>query len=240
MPKRKLFRKSGTVLLKLKTHSPNNLFMQNYLTQFLHDLKGAQNNKPVKPNYKVLYPDHPANDPEYEGHLDYIMEWEMGPQYDADDLFGISVDAFPPAERLTESQQQSLVEAILELWQAFNIVADYPDEVPVTALYNALVNRWKGEPFQYISEGTLHLEFCHYEPEECPWGLEYCTCKELHAKWENGDPYKMTPEEEAHWEKGLQPGGGWINPDLLDDDGNFDPNKLLSLDEDDNPNSLPF
>jgi hypothetical protein len=56
---------------------------------------------------------------------------------------------------------------------------------------------------------------------------------------EKSDEYKMTPEEEAEWKKGLQPGGGWTNPKLLDENGNFDPSKLDDFLKDDNT-PLPF
>ena len=49
----------------------------------------------------------------------------------------------------------------------------------------------------------------------------------------------MTPEEEAWWEKGKQPGGGWVNPDYLDENGNFDSSKLGDMFPDDDED-LPF
>jgi hypothetical protein len=95
------------------------------------------------------------------------------------DLFGIDGHVFPSAEQLNEEQQKDIIDAILDLWLSFNIAADFPAVVPVTTLYNVLVNRWKGKPVNYMSVGTLHLEFCHYDPTECPWGMEYCQCKDL-------------------------------------------------------------
>ncbi|GEM_PF-430356 len=214
--------------------------MQSYITQLLHDLKAAQNNLPPPKDYALLYPNHPAAHPKYEGDLDYIIEWEMGDAQPMEELFGISPNALPPVEQLTNEQAESLCHAILELWQAFNILADFPDDVPAKLLYRAFRNYWIEHPVSYTSTGRLHLEFCHYIPEQCPWGLEYCTCKDLIAEREKYS-VQMTPEQEEHWKKGLQPNGAWINPDLLDENGNFDPNKLQSFgDDDDEPDSLPF
>lgn len=36
--------------------------MKNYIEQLLTDMKKAEQNLPSRPNYKVLYPDHPAHD----------------------------------------------------------------------------------------------------------------------------------------------------------------------------------
>lgn len=41
------------------------------------------------------------------------------------------------------------------------------------------MNYWKTETIQYISEGTLHVEFCDYDENNCPWGYEFCTCKDF-------------------------------------------------------------
>jgi hypothetical protein len=154
--------------------------MQKYITQLLTDLKAAQKDKPEKVDYKLLHPDHPAASPEYKGYLDYIIEWETAPEWKMDDLFGIKGDAFPPLEKLNDEQINQLVDGILELWASFNIDAVILDDrISARMIYPVLVNHWKTETIQYISEGTLHLEFCHYVEESCPWGSEYCTCKEL-------------------------------------------------------------
>jgi hypothetical protein len=154
--------------------------MQTYITQLLSDLKEAQNNRPEKVDYSALYPNHPAASPEYDGVLDHIIEWETAPEWKMDDLFEINSAVFPPVERLNEAQTALLVGGILELWASFNICADIlNDKIPVKTIYKVLVNYWKTEMVQYISEGTLHLEFCHYDENDCPWGYEFCSCKDF-------------------------------------------------------------
>lgn len=211
--------------------------MQSYLNQLLEDLANAKSKVPPPKDYALLYPEHPAADPQYDGELDYIIAWEMGEEYQMSELFEIESSAFPPAEQLTAEQAEALCEAILDLWAAFNIHADFPENIPPKLLYKALRNKWEGEPIGYVPEGTMHLEFCHYEPEECPWGMELCACKDLVEEWKN-NPVQLTPEQEAHWQKGNKANGAWINPDLLDENGNFDPSKLTNIDDDDTP--LPF
>lgn len=84
--------------------------MQTYITQLLADLKAAQNNTPAKVGYKLLYPDHPANDPIYGGVMDYMVKWERVPEWTFDKLFGISHEAFPPVEQLSQEQITLLVD----------------------------------------------------------------------------------------------------------------------------------
>jgi hypothetical protein len=162
--------------------------MEKYITQLLSDLKTAQSNQPEKVDYKLLYPDHPAAHPEYNDALGHIIEWENAPDQKMDDLFGIKSDAFPPVEKLTRTQIKALIENILELWGSFNIAADL-NEAPVELVYKILINYWKTETVQYISEGTMHLEFCHYDVNDCQWGSEYCSCKEFE---QDDDDFEMS------------------------------------------------
>jgi hypothetical protein len=200
--------------------------MQAYLTQLLADLKAAESReRPTKPDYKILYPDHPAADPQYEGALDHIIEWEMGIGYGAERLFGIPKIAFPPAEKLDKTQIADLCDAILGLWTAYRILLTYPKEGNKTVLYTYLVQEWGEGNFPLMPEnGICGKETCDYNPEGCIWG-EQCTCKDFEA-WVMPE---QTPEEKAHWEKGRQAGGGWVNPDFLDENGNFDSSKLDNM-----------
>ena len=214
--------------------------MQKYINQLVADLKAAKNNIPEKPNVRVLYPDHPALD----YGLDYIAEWECAPEGSMNNLFGINAVVFPDAAKLSAEQMEELSYTILELWAAFNFAAEFPDEVPVHLVYTELVKKWRESSVQYTSSGTWHLEFCHYEPSECPWGMEYCTCKEFADDDMDMEKYKMIPEQEAEWEKGVQrqEGGGmsWVNPKLLDENGNFDPSKLGGFMGGTESDDLPF
>jgi hypothetical protein len=219
--------------------------MQTYINQLLADLEAAKTRqRPEQPDYGVLYPNHPAADPQYDGELDYIIGWEMGNRYMPAELFGIPPEAFPASERLTSEQIVSLCDAILSLWESYHILVSFPEKADAAVLYKWLVNEWKTggeneEGFPLMEEGGhWHLETCHYDPTDCIWG-EACTCKD----YETEIIPEQTPEEKAAWEKGLRhhPNGGisWVNPDFLDENGNFDPSKLEGLfpNEDDD---MPF
>jgi hypothetical protein len=154
--------------------------MQTYITQLLSDLEASQNNQPEKVDYKLLYPNHPAASPEYEGYMDYMIEWEKAPRWRFDDLFGIKSEVFPPVDKLTVEQMTALTDGILQLWASFNIGAVIlDDKIPVETVYRVLVNYWKTETVRYVSEGTLNIEFCHYDENDCPWGYDFCTCKDF-------------------------------------------------------------
>ena len=195
--------------------------MKKYTAQLVADLKSAEKNIPPTPNYKVLYPDHPAHD--YD--LEHIVAWECTPFQSMSELFGIESDAFPPDNKLTDRQVSALTKGIRSLWLAFGSDVSVPKGTPKRKLYNVLIDAWRNEPMQYIPNdgGFSTFEFCNTDPETCKWG-EYCGCIELAKQWEkdyedfnkrykagefdNIEPYKPSSDNNSShnkWEEGDLP-----------------------------------
>jgi hypothetical protein len=191
--------------------------MQNYVNQLLADMVAAKSNLPADIDYKLLYPDHPA----YKFGLDYIVEWEMAPSYTMDELFCIKAEQLPPAEKLTDEQIVQLLAGIYDLWQAFNYSPDSEFDAPPRVFYTVIKNYWATQSVQYEKYTFIELDFCSYNNDMCVWG-DYCRCKD--EVFETMEDYKSKVDFEL--EKGIinHPNGGisWLNPTLLDEDGNLD------------------
>lgn len=157
---------------KQRFRNLQNNFMQTYITQLIEHLQEAKVRKPA-PRYLEL--------PEEMQGLEDLIDLEIsmeedGPTMEA--LFGIPKYYFPPIERLTNDQMEQLVAAILDLWWEFHYEADLPKNIPARYAYPVLVACWKkAYPLVRASNGTWHIEFCNYEPNECPFPEEYCHCK---------------------------------------------------------------
>lgn len=146
--------------------------MKRYLLQLIEDLRAA---KQLAPKQK---PRDEMNEEEFWDELieiDRIIDEE--PDQPLHNIFGIDPQSFPTPEKLTNQQAQLLSAEILELWAAFNIDAVYPENFPLEKLYPLLVAKFK-EPYLHFPMGMTSIEFCNYEPKECPFGEEYCMCKE--------------------------------------------------------------
>lgn len=155
--------------------------MKRYIEQLISDLKDAERYVPVQKKQTDMTENEFMEDL-YE--IDRITDKEPSePMYN---IFGIDPKYLPPVERLTVDQAQLLTMKILELWAAFNIDAVYPENFPLEKLYPLLIKKFK-EPFIYFPMGHTGVKFCHYEPEECPFGQEYCDCKDIVAEWEQDD-----------------------------------------------------
>jgi hypothetical protein len=164
--------------------------MQTYLSQLIEDLELASQNPVEVPDYKLLNPNHPA----IEYGLDYIVAWECAPDVPMPEAFGFPLEAFPPHEQLTEEQAEQLNNAILKLWEANRIIADLPARLPSQlVLYKELRLKWQEQTVRFLPDGNMHLEFCYYVHGECPWGMDFCTCKD--EEWYN-DSLDMGAETE--------------------------------------------
>lgn len=143
--------------------------MQNYIPQLIEDIKKAAKNLPVKPYYDIP--------PEAEG-IEYVIEWENAEPKPMQEWFGIDKANFPPAGKLTKDELELLVQEIIKLWNAYNFDAVLPENLPADIAYTILVNYFD-KPVAWVSEGIINIEFCDYEPENCPFTEEYCMCKDF-------------------------------------------------------------
>lgn len=157
--------------------------MKRYIEQLIEDLQAAKRFAPKQKPQEEMTSEEVWDE---LIEIDRIIDEE--PDRPLHNIFGIDPAKFPPPEKLTTEQSQLLATEILELWAAFNIEASYPENFPLDKLYPMLVEKFK-KPFLYFPMGITGIEFCHYEPAECPFGDEYCRCKE----W--GDDNKSIEEE---------------------------------------------
>ena len=164
--------------------------MEKYLAQLIEDLKALQRD-PSEPWYKPS-PDASA----VESDLDRLddsddeMDFADVERYLSGDyeqkisgIFDLRPEQFPPAERLTDDQMQDLCAAYTALLSSWSIGVSIPEGIPIEVAYKTLVGTLDREAF--ISDtGFVTLEFCSYDPEDCPFG-QWCDCGELN--WGSDD-----------------------------------------------------
>lgn len=147
--------------------------MHPYLPYLLDDLTQAKTNKPDRPNYRLLYPDHPA----FEYGLDYIVEWEMGLTKQLKDWVVLEKEIFPPPEHLTEDEMRLVITSFIKLLNHFNVDVALPEKIPVPDVYQLLINTLDHE-IQIVSEATMTIDFCSGNAEGCELG-SFCSCKDI-------------------------------------------------------------
>jgi hypothetical protein len=109
------------------------------------------------------------------------------------EAFGISADSFPSMDKLTESQAKDVNEAILNLWSVNRIYANFPENfLSQLIIYRELRKKMQEDTIRLFPDGDTHIEFCSYEPESCPWGMDFCICKD--SEWFNEEDNDATQE----------------------------------------------
>jgi len=91
--------------------------------------------------------------------------------------FGLNEQQFPTPNRLNDNQLARLVFALHRLWNAFNFTASVPEKAPDSVVYTTLLKRML-EPAMVLNHGHSGIEFCYYDPKDCPFG-GYCDCDEI-------------------------------------------------------------
>ncbi|WP_338765167.1 hypothetical protein WAF17_01095 [Bernardetia sp. ABR2-2B] len=158
--------------------------MQQYINQLVEDLDEKSQTKIEAPDYTLLNPDHPA----IEYGLDYLVAWECAPDLTYSEVFEIPNEAFPPAKMLNDKQAKQVFDAIVNLLRVNNIELSLPECLPsFLVLYRELRREWKEGSIRIMpdDDGRTHIDFCHYNGKTCPWGMDFCTCKD--EDWYNED-----------------------------------------------------
>jgi hypothetical protein len=112
--------------------------------------------------------------------LDHFMEIEKyvleEPLSTFGQICGLTTEQFPPEEQLTKTQIKSIVRAFYNLLHSWNLDVVIPKKFPQEQRYKLMVPLLDRNT-HIIKNGTSYIEFCDYQPKECPFG-SYCDCKD--------------------------------------------------------------
>jgi hypothetical protein len=124
--------------------------------------------------------DQPEINLEFEKSIAEMEKWRDEDPPQQQDMFyhfGFQLEQFPKADLLTDAQLEVLCSLLVRLWAAYNFTAAVSETIPKRLLYPKLIERMH-KPTFVMTRGNIGIEFCHYDPDACPWGGEWCGCKE--------------------------------------------------------------
>ncbi|MCB0614747.1 MAG: hypothetical protein KDC75_15630 [Phaeodactylibacter sp.] len=138
--------------------------MHHYLTQLLSDIAAAKRTEaPPLP----AEPASPFADAER-----YLHE---APTLALAQHCGLKAADFPPAERLTEAQQEAVAEALKEAYFTYGVSLALPEELPTALRYRFYIEALNEKC--WVSDGGMTtIEYCEDGPESCPFGWRHCAC----------------------------------------------------------------
>ena len=140
--------------------------MQKYLDQLVTDMRQIG--------------ERAMDNQEAEEEFDPIkmMEMEESPSQPMGVWFGLSQEQFPSSDRLSLAQLDQMAEEFEALWGAFGFYPEFPENLPSKRKYE-LMREYLTQPCQYWTGGWESIfDFCTLDPDNCPFGNEFCMCKE--------------------------------------------------------------
>jgi hypothetical protein len=163
--------------------------MEKYIQQLIEDFRESSK-KITSP--RTIWGNHKEGTS--EGGLEdlaFVNQYINGIPQKLSDIFGIEKINLPPLEKLDRGQASLLYTEMLKLWNSYNFYPDFPKKLPPYLRYKFLRDYWDSEQIK-VEKGEIHVEFCQYEPDYCPFPCKYCDCKDF-------KPYEGKLDE--HWDK---------------------------------------
>lgn len=129
--------------------------LRRYVEQILEDLEEAKNQAPQEI--------HELQHLEDEDSLFKLLE--LGDELPLSERLGIPKKIFPPENKLDDQEVQLLVDKILELWESFHYLADFPKGLPIRIAYKTLMDVWD-DRVPYCALGHFHFDFCNHDLDQ--------------------------------------------------------------------------
>jgi hypothetical protein len=143
--------------------------MELYVTQLIDDLKAGHN---------ITDPDEILPEETLEDIVQEAVDMADDDNYiEISKIIGFYVEQFPPIDKLNDKQIERLNLAITDLFLSFYIDPDFPEKLDEKIKYELLKWSMKSHIFTTKYENTI-IDFCDYSAEDCPFGEEYCQCKQ--------------------------------------------------------------
>lgn len=155
--------------------------MEEYIQRLIEDI-GKANERAASMNEEV----DEVFDPGRYVDFDFLDEH----QRPLSEYIGFVPSEFPERDLLSDVQIKLIVDGLFELYLAYGISLILPDELPVRDQYLFYI-RALDELIFVDHQTSIGIEFCEYDPDSCPFGAEYCTCKEFFDKEESDEDRQL-------------------------------------------------
>lgn len=152
--------------------------MEQYIIQLIEDILAA---------HRTTNDYVEEVDDSFEAHIADVERYLSGEgEQKIADFSGLYAEQFPPKERLNENQMKQVVEAYQLMLQSWNIDIYLPEQLPIAMKYELLIGTLDRSVYVTNDEYShIGIDLCSYDVDNCPFGSEYCSCKEDLKEWES-------------------------------------------------------
>lgn len=128
----------------------------------------------------------PETDQIINGHFveieNYLNGFDSGPTFS--DHCGLESQYFPPADFFSNAELKFICEAFENMMLTYNLSIDYPENVPVSLIYEVMV-KTLDTPTSITNHGMLHFDYCSGYAPDCLW-KEFCPCLKIWNSLDEG------------------------------------------------------
>lgn len=156
--------------------------MQRYVEQLIEDIRAIAKNPPHLSARKNFLSSSETDD----DFFDDVERYIRGDELNLSAILGLPKTALPDHQRLTDRQINWLCHELIQMLIAWNFLPEFPCKLPVRLQYQVIRDHWD-DKVVYVTNGTMHIEFCHYDREECPFPDHCSFCDEMLELEENAD-----------------------------------------------------
>ncbi|MFN8438066.1 MAG: hypothetical protein U0V72_10520 [Cytophagales bacterium] len=157
--------------------------MQLYITQLIEDITVASRSE------NIIKPVVQEEEETFEDYIEEVERFISGEGYEyLRSILGLDEIQFPPVDRLTDEQMESVVLAFKNCLASWNVCLDLPQNLPISIQYTSYI-RTLSQNIDVVNYGTVHLEACTYCSDVCPLG-NYCDCKEFEDEFSDDINFK--------------------------------------------------
>jgi len=149
--------------------------MERYLEQLIDDMHVATQKLKRPPLEGVI-----ADDEQEFLDFSQVEKYERGEVTPISQITGIDQEQLPPVENLSREQQALLSIELEKLLEYFHFKLDFPSNYPDHLRYPFIRKFWSEEQVA-VTFGNIHIEFCDYNEDECPFPGYCINCKDVSA-----------------------------------------------------------
>lgn len=101
-----------------------------------------------------------------------FLDYESNPPFRT--FCGLEPEGFPLGEKFEKEDLIELTQALIKMFESWNIIVVLPDDLPVEMGYRMTLNLID-EPLPLMEFGFFYMDFCSGIPKECKFE-SYCSC----------------------------------------------------------------
>lgn len=148
--------------------------MDNYIKQLIEQFHESADKVP-SPTERCK--DFDLSDDGEVEYFQYVEQFMYGTPHPLSEILGIEKINLPEDTRLNDKQVKILANETEALWHAYHFHPEFPEDLPARLRYSKMRECWDKEQV-YVGAGYVHIEFCNFDEEDCPF-QGYCkTCEE--------------------------------------------------------------